>query len=37
MDRIGFKLHNKLFNASHVSLMFENHNSIETTYQAFSG
>jgi len=31
-------LYNKLFNASHVSLVFEEHNSIETlTYPAFSG
>jgi len=31
-------LHNKLFNASHASLVFEKHNSIETSaYPAFSG
>ena len=35
---IYFELYNKLFNASHVSLVFEKHNSIETLmYPAFSG
>jgi len=35
---IQFDLYNKLFNASHVSLVFEKHNSIETLiYAAFSG
>ena len=35
---IFFELYNKLFNASHVSLVFEKRNSIETLIcPAFSG
>jgi len=30
MENFCFELHNKVFNESYVSLVFEKHNSIET-------
>jgi len=32
MEHISCDLHNELFNASHASLLFEKHNSIENNY-----